>query len=238
MGCCHSSPYSNRVYRDPGDLDECYEGEGETQQDANEDTTTRKRAFQQTRAFGVIRNNSNVMPNDLGALPNAFINTHLARVPEECLYDGEIDQGKAFECLRPTLVCLLLPPCWVLLASSGISTVLGLCNCDRACCWVRKEYASRTYIRIYSNRIEVNQPTVRIPFGWFGCGSWNADSIAAHPFDRGAFGFRPVLSFSLAYLCCCLPIYGRAVARQRCECNGSLWPRLCSDCRGCWCDEW
>mmetsp|Transcript_14858 Transcript_14858/g.32267 ORF Transcript_14858/g.32267 Transcript_14858/m.32267 type:complete len:269 (+) Transcript_14858:154-960(+) len=32
-------------------------------------------------------------------------------------------------------------------------------------------------------------------------------------------------------------VYGGAVARQRCQCNGSLWPRLW-DCGGWWCDEW
>ena len=31
---------------------------------------------------------------------------------------------------------------------------------------------------------------------------------------------------------------GGVVGRQRCPCNGSLWPRMTSDCGGWWCDEW
>ena len=74
--------------------------------------------------------------------------------------------------------------------------------CDEFCCWVRKEYMSRNYLRVYlmsrnylrvyPNRIDVNDVKVRF-FGRLGCGSWNSDNILAHPFDRGAFGFRPVI---------------------------------------------
>ena len=68
-------------------------------------------------------------------------------------------------------------------------------------------------------------------FGVCGCGSWAADNILSHPFDRGAFGFRPVRCGIIAYLCCTWPVYGQTVARQRCQCNGSLWPRF-FDCGG------
>lgn len=219
MGCCHSSPYTYRIYRDPADLDECYEGE------------------EPKRTFGRLRNNSNLMPDDLEALPNPYMYQHLAVLPSECLYEAEIDQGSALRCLRPWLAVIFCPPIWAWVAATGVASLLGYCNCDHACCWVRKEYSTRTYIRVYSNRIEQNQPTVRIPFGYLGCGSWNADAVSTNPFDRGAFGFRRV-TLSFSYLCCCLPVYGGAVARQRCQCNGSLWPRICSDCGGCWCDEW
>lgn len=63
------------------------------------------------------------------------------------------------------------------------------------------------------------------------------DNIISHPFDRGAFGFKPIRCCSPHFLCCIWPIYGEVVGRQRCPCNGSLWPRLL-DCGGCWCDEW
>jgi len=90
---------------------------------------------------------------------------------------------------------------------------------------------------VFPNRIEVNNPSLRIPFGLMGCGSWNADDILTHPFDRGAFGFRPVKCGVKALLCCTWSVYGGSVARQRCQCNGSLWPRM-KDCGGWWCDEW
>jgi hypothetical protein len=102
---------------------------------------------------------------------------------------------------------------------------------------LRKEYSTRTYLRIYSNRIETNNPSLRVPWGVCGCGSWNGDAVVAHPFDRGAFGFRTVKCCVPELLCCIWPVYGGVVARQRCPCNGPLWPRLL-DCGGWWCDEW
>lgn len=32
---------------------------------------------------------------------------------------------------------------------------------DEICCWVRKEYSTRTFLRVYSNRIETNNPGLR-----------------------------------------------------------------------------
>ena len=101
-----------------------------------------------------------------------------------------------------------------------------------ACCWTRKEYSTRTFYRVYPNRIELNNPYVRFPWGFCGCGSWNADAVLAHPFDRGAFGFRKVKYGVINYLCLIWPVYGDAVARQRCPCNGPLWRG------GWWCEEW
>ena len=68
----------------------------------------------------------------------------------------------------------------------------------------------------------------------FGCGSWNADVIASHPFDRGAFGFRRIQAGVINKVCGIWPLYGDIVARQRCPCNGPLW----AGGRGWWCDEW
>ena len=68
---------------------------------------------------------------------------------------------------------------------------------------------------MYPNRIELNNPYVRFPWGFCGCGSWNADAVLAHPFDRGAFGFRKVKYGVINYLCLIWPVYGDAVARQR-----------------------
>mmetsp|Transcript_35186 Transcript_35186/g.51673 ORF Transcript_35186/g.51673 Transcript_35186/m.51673 type:complete len:518 (+) Transcript_35186:41-1594(+) len=220
MGCCASSPYTKRRYRDPADLDE---------------------AIVPLRHFGTFRNNSNVIPDDIVGLPSTHIIPCLATDTSEILYDVEIDQGAAFGCLRPIILCLAFPPCWVYcipkVMASGVAAILGYFDCDQACCWVRKEYSTRRFIRVFSNRIEFNQPTCRL-WGMFGCGSWNTDNIQTNPFDRGAFGFRPVSSGVSAYLCCLWPVYGGAVARQRCPCNGSLWPRMFNDCNGWWCDEW
>lgn len=122
-------------------------------------------------------------------------------------------------------------------ATKGLTKVFAKCACDEPFCWLRKEYSTRTYFRVYPNRIEVNNPTLRIPWGLCGCGSWNADTVVSHPYDRGAFGFRSVKCCVSEFLCCIWPVYGGVVARQRCPCNGSLWPRLL-DCGGWWCDEW
>ena len=112
----------------------------------------------------------------------------------------------------------------------GIGKCFQECSCDESICWLRKEYSTRTWFRVYPNRIEVNYPKVRF-FGCLGCGSWNGDQITSHQFDRGAFGFRNVRCGVRDYLCCIWNVYGGVVARQRCQCNGSLWPRF-FDCGG------
>lgn len=108
----------------------------------------------------------------------------------------------------------------------------------QVCCYVRKEYNTRSFYRVYANRIEYNRPSLRFPFGLLGCGSWNADQVLTHPFDRGAFGFQQVRAGVTQYLCCLFPSYGGVVARHRCQCYGPVWNRMCTDCGGWWCDEW
>ena len=65
----------------------------------------------------------------------------------------------------------------------GIGKCFHECTCDEIICWLRKEYSTRTWFRVYPNRIEVNYPKVRF-FGCLGCGSWNADNITSHPFGK------------------------------------------------------
>ena len=77
-----------------------------------------------------------------------------------------------------------------------------------------RRYTTRTFFRVYANRIEINQPVLRFPFGILGCGSWNADNIVTHPFDRGAFGFQRMNACTNAYCCCVFPIYGDVIPRR------------------------
>ena len=182
------------------------------------------------RYFGTARVGSNLVPDDIGGLPSTHLAEHLASNKDVILYQAEIDNGKAFRCLRFEYLALLTPCGLAYLAAHGIWSVITLCTCDEAFCWLRKEYSTRNYFRIYSNRIETNQPAIRCPFGWLGCGSWSADSIVAHPFDRGAFGFQHIRTGSLHHLCCCWPMYGGVVARHRCQCFGPLWNRMFTDC--------
>ena len=149
------------------------------------------------------------------------------------LYEAEIDHGRAYSCINVTNTLVFCGGIVPVLAAQGISYVLGYFTCDSICCWLRKEYSTRTYFRVYSNRIEINEPQIRCPFGCLGCGSWNADNIKAHPFDRGAFGFSAVRNGTPHHPCCCWPIYGGVVARHRCQCNGPLWNRMCTDCGKC-----
>ncbi|KAL3796154.1 hypothetical protein HJC23_000657 [Cyclotella cryptica] len=220
MGCCSSIPHSRRRYRyvDPADLDE---------------------EIVPIREFGNFRNGTtNLVPDDIDGLPSTDILHRLATNPGILLYEAELDQGRAFRCLRlwPFLLPLI-PTCWAQVASHGLSNIISGCACDEPFCWLRKEYSTRAYLKIYPNRIETNNPSLRVPWGVCGCGSWNADAVVAHPFDRGAFGFRSVRCCVADLLCCTWPVYGGVLARQRCPCNGPPWPRIL-DCGGWWCDEW
>ena len=236
------------------------------------------------RTFGTLfRNSSVVIPDDIPGLPSThYLGSHLATDPDTLLYEAEIDNGRAWRCVRFVNVLWICPCAWVYVCSKGLggmfkyftcdegkfrvgflwaclfgsSYVASSCSCyyhclshsfplpvtnniDRiahkqiiACCWTRKEYSTRTFYRVFPNRIELNNPHVRFPWGFCGCGSWNADAVLAHPFDRGAFGFRKVKYGVINYLCLIWPVYGDAVARQRCPCNGPLWRG------GWWCEEW
>jgi hypothetical protein len=141
-----------------------------------------------------------------------------------------MDIGAAFRCYRLIYFCFLSPCGLAYLSSKGILASCSMCPCDEACCYLRKEYSTRRFYRVHANRIVYNTPSIRIPWGVLGCGSWSADQVLTHPFDRGAFGFERVPSGTLDHLCCLWPVYGGTVARHRCQCNGPVWNRLGSDC--------
>jgi hypothetical protein len=182
------------------------------------------------RYFGTNRVGSNLVPDDIGGLPSTHLAEHLASNKDTILYTAEIDQGKAWRWFSFDCLCLLTPWGLTYIFSKGCSNLFTFFPCDESCCWLRKEYSTRTYLRIYPNRIETNTPTFRFPFGLLGCGSWNGDNIIAHPFDRGAFGFQHVRFGTLQALCCLCPTYGHVIARHRCQCNGPLWNRMFTDC--------
>jgi hypothetical protein len=240
MGCCSSSPHSNRRYQHVN-IPPIQEGDYYDDDDIDDDDNVAGMKGQmRIRHFGTIRSGGVTVPDDIGGMPSTHILEYLPTSADPILYEAEIDQGKAFRCLRPAFFCLITP-CglvYVFTKLLGSWSFFAQCTCDEICCWVRKEYSTRTWFRIYSNRIEINNPRVRIPWGLCGCGSWNADKIVAHPFDRGAFGFRKVHCGVINYLCGTWPLYGGVVARQRCQCYGPLWNRMFTDCGGWWCDEW
>lgn len=188
----------------------------------------------QCRYFGKYRVGSNLVPDDVEGLPSTHIEQHLASNSEVILYEAEIDHGRAFRCLRPIFLVFMTPTGWAWLAGAVANYGLGaLCmylSCDEACCWIRKEYSTRTFFRVYSNRIEFNHPTFRFLWGSCGCGSWNADNIVTHPFDRGAFGFHHSRTTIFHHMCCFWPACGRVVVRHRCQCNGPVWNRMFTDC--------
>lgn len=173
------------------------------------------------------------MPDDIEGLPSTQMRVALATDPDPLLYSAEFDQGRGMRGIRALLcaITILLFPIAILASIFRTFRDNYGVTCDEACCWLRKEYASRTWLHIYSNRIETNAPQCRF-FGWLGCGSWSADQIRYHSFDRGAFGFRRVPGGVAAYFAGIWPVYGWDVARQRCECNGPPWHG------GFWCDEW
>ena len=152
MGCYASVPYAKRRYRDPADLDE--------------------EIVVPLRRFGARRNgDSNHAPDDLAGLPSTHIHHRLASDPEKLLYEAEIDQGRGCRSFRPIYGCYCFPPFWLYVAAmQGVGKVFQKCVCDQAVCWLRKEYSTRTFFRVYSNRIEVNYPHLRF-FGLCGWGS-------------------------------------------------------------------
>ena len=90
MGCCSSIPHTKRRYRDPADLDEIYVNED------NEEIILPMREFGNYRA-GL----TNLVPDDIDGLPSTHLYAHLATDPDTLLYEAEIDQGRAFRCIRP-----------------------------------------------------------------------------------------------------------------------------------------
>ena len=117
-------------------------------------------------------------------------------------YEAEFDQGHAYRCCQPWLAVFFLPAVWVYGAAKGFDYILtgAGCSCDEVVCWLRKEYSTRIFFRVYPNRIEFNSPGIRIPFGILGCGSWNADHITTNPFDRGGRKFVKSLILLLLLL--------------------------------------
>jgi len=110
------------------------------------------------------------------SISNFYSNCHIVL----CRYEAEIDQGHGYRCCHPWALCLCLPHFWMWALSRGLGELLKGCSCDESVCWLRKEYSTRTFFRVYPNRIEFNVPQMRIPFGFLGCGSWNADYIKTH----------------------------------------------------------
>lgn len=117
--------------------------------------------------FGQFRSGSGVhVPDDIDGLPSThLLGPSLATNPDILLYEGEIDNGRAWRCIRPVIALWILPPVWAAAATKGLGYVLSTFTCDEAVCYVRKEYSSRTFYRVYPNRIEINNPVVRIPYG-------------------------------------------------------------------------
>lgn len=108
---------------------------------------------------------------------------------------------------------------------------------------------SATHIRTYAlrvhalallrcSRIEANYPTIRFPWGFLGCGSWNEDNVRVHHFDRGSFGFRQVPCGSPYHCCFIWEPFGEVVGRQRCPCNGPLYSHGKLNCNQWCCDHW
>jgi hypothetical protein len=212
------------------------------------------------RYFGTNRAGSVLVPDDISGLPSTHIEEHLASNQDPILYEAEIDVGTAYRCYRLNYLCIFTPWGLAWVAASGLLAACSTCPCDEACCYVRKEYSTRKWYRVHSNRIAVNDPgkrnncltdasltsitlvqtltpsllpnlaAMRVPFGVLGCGSWNADRIVTHPFDRGAFGFSRTHCAVINYMCCIWPVYGETVGRHRCQCNGPLWNRMFTDC--------
>ena len=157
------------------------------------------------RTFGRYRPNSVWVPDDIDGLPSTHLDDgrYLPTDPDHLLYSAEIDNGRAFRCCRPEHCLWLCPPLWPLVLAGGMNLMCQSCTtCDEMCCYVRKEYSKRTFYRVFPNRIEINEPHARL-FGMCGCGSWNADAILTHPFDRGAFGFRAVRCGTIELMTCC-----------------------------------
>lgn len=109
---------------------------------------------------------SNLVPDDCGALPSTHMAEHLATNSDLILYEADIDHGHGYRCYRLLYMWLITPIGWAYVAVQGLSVVCKHCSCDEACCWVRKEYSTRTLFRVYPNRIVVNQPKVRYPYGY------------------------------------------------------------------------
>jgi hypothetical protein len=109
------------------------------------------------RYFGSVRVGSNLVPDDIDGIPSTHIWDQSISNPTVLLYEAEIDHGSAYKKCRPGYICLLNP----LLLLKSLKNYFTDFICDEVCCWLSKEYSKRTFFRIYSNRIEYNDPVVR-----------------------------------------------------------------------------
>jgi hypothetical protein len=98
---------------------------------------------------------SNLVPDDIAGLSSTHIHQYLSSNPSQLLYEAEIDHGKANRVLR---FVWCTPMCPLMFYTMKGSVVIPL---DEICCWVRKEYSTRSFLRVYSNRIESNSPQLR-----------------------------------------------------------------------------
>lgn len=177
--------------------------------------------------FGRFREGAVWVPDNIDGLKATYVS------PELPIYSAQIDQGMAFHAM--TILNYLMPCYWpydlMKCAKSPIDCLLfcdGRCDLTAIRQWVRKEYSTRTVYYIYENRVVTTHPKLRFPWACCGCGSWNIDHYTVNVFDRGAFGFRTVKCGTVEHLCWIWRPFGGVVGRQRCPCNGSLWPRMVS----------
>jgi len=175
--------------------------------------------------FGQFREGVVWTPDNINRLRATYYS------PELPLYSAKIDQGAAFYSF--TIINYIMPCYWVWDLYKCIQNPIkclvfcdGRCDFLTPCNWVRKEYSTRTVYYVYENRIVITYPKLRFPWALMGCGSWNIDHYSVNVFDRGAFGFRPVKCGTLEHLCWFFRPFGGVVGRQRCPCNGSIYPRM------------
>jgi len=154
--------------------------------------------------------------------------------------DHVISEGpcaSACSCPFPFMCLAYVYALWEVYTCKGCPR--GVRAFDQPALWEARQYADRAYLHVYSNRIEANFPTARIPWGLLGCGSWNEDKVVVHYFDRGAFGFRQVPCGTRHHCCCVFEPFGEVAGRQRCPCSGPLVDKHCKvHCGQCWCDHW
>mmetsp|Transcript_29113 Transcript_29113/g.66840 ORF Transcript_29113/g.66840 Transcript_29113/m.66840 type:complete len:428 (+) Transcript_29113:148-1431(+) len=169
--------------------------------------------------------------------------------PPRLLYAAKISQrfkdriitqapcGVGFACPFPLALIQYLFAYYRLYTACALPK--GLLMCDQPLLWHSKQYNLRTYLYVYDNRIEANYPSIRFPWGFLGCGSWNEDNIVVHHFDRGSFGFRQIPCGTPNHCCFIWEPFGEVGGRQRCPCNGPLVDSRCKvNCMQWWCDHW
>jgi len=109
-----------------------------------------------------------LIPSHIDGLPSCQIGGNFSN--KSPLYIAKYDEGYAFKCCWNWT--LLAPCCWpYAIYSFSPSCLLGVLECFPICCWLRKELSTRTVYRIFTNRIEVSNPTTRFPWAYCGCGS-------------------------------------------------------------------